>query len=45
MIAGGHPERVQPIGDPVADETFGDIAEQLLDDGLFEVCEEAGWFE
>jgi hypothetical protein len=39
----GHPEYVQPIGDEDADEIFGDIAEQLLDDGLADFAEEQGW--
>lgn len=40
-------ERLRPIGDPDADEVFGDLAQELLDDPaeprLAEVCEELGW--
>ncbi|MCW2720488.1 hypothetical protein, partial [Pseudonocardia sp.] len=38
-------EHVRPLADPAEEQTFADIAEQLLDDGLAEVCEELGWME
>lgn len=39
----GHPERVRPTGDPIADKRFGDLAVELLNGGLAEVAEELGW--
>lgn len=39
----GHPERVQELGDPAADEAYGEITEALLDDGMAEIAEETGW--
>jgi len=39
----GHPETVRRLDDPAEDETYGDLAEQLLDDGLADVAERLGW--
>lgn len=41
----GHPEKVAPPPDSGEAEAFGDLAEQLLDEGLAEVAEETGWHE
>jgi hypothetical protein len=41
----GHPERVRALPDPHEHEQFGDIAEQLLDDGLADVAEDLGWMQ
>jgi hypothetical protein len=38
----GHLERVQPLHDQ-AEDTFDDLAAQLMDDGMYEVCEQYGW--
>lgn len=38
-----HPEHVRPLPDPVEREACGDIAEQLLDEGLADVAARAGW--
>lgn len=43
----GHPEKVAPIGDYVADTAFWDLAEALLDDpaepNLADVNDRWGW--
>ncbi len=39
----GHPEHVQPLADPAAESLFWDYAEELLDSGLADICEELGW--
>lgn len=41
----GHPESVRYLDDPTEDEIFGDLAEQLLDEGLGDLCERTGWFQ
>lgn len=41
----GHPERVRYLEDLTEDETFGDIAERLLDEGIADLCERTGWFQ
>lgn len=40
---GGHPERIREMPDPVANEVYGDIVEQLLDDGMADIAEDTGW--
>lgn len=40
-----HPEWVPDPDDPAADERFDDIAERLMDDGMYEVAEKLGWIE
>lgn len=39
----GHPERIRRLPDPDEDLAYWDAAEQLLNDGLAEVCERTGW--
>jgi hypothetical protein len=39
----GHPERIREMPDPVANEVYADIAEQLLDDGMADIAEDTGW--
>lgn len=40
---GGHPEQLRRLTDPVEEEAYWDIAEQLLDGGLAEIAEQTGW--
>jgi hypothetical protein len=40
----GHPERVRDLPDPAAVRAYWDIAQGLLDDGMAQVIERAGWF-
>lgn len=40
---GHHPERIREMPDPVANEVYADIAEQLLDDGLADIVDETRW--
>lgn len=39
----GHPERVRLLPDPIEQEAFGDIAEALLDDGMWRTVERLRW--
>jgi hypothetical protein len=40
-----HPEWVPDPDDPAADGGFDDIADRLMDDGMYDIAEKLGWLE